>query len=393
LNEEQPYVLWLPSWYPNRLAPYDGDFIQRHAKAVAAYLPVHVFYAEKDKEHVVTNDIFVDEKTGDNLTETIIYFSPAGYKINLFQRIASYRKLAGIYNKRIREIFKNRGLPLLQHVHVAYKAGLAARRVRKKYGIPYILTEHWTAFLKEAEPAFSSLSFTAKYMISKIINDAELILPVSDYLTGAMEQRWPNSEYQVVPNVVDTSVFYPVTVKQSVSLQFIHISAMNYQKDPESLFKAMSIVKSRGIPFMLDIFGPVTDQVKKRVEENNISDAVIFHGEVPQTELAPVLQQADALILYSRYETFGCVVIEANACGVPVIAADTPPMRELLQDGFNGIFAKPDNPASLAEAIIRFSSIQRQFNRNEIAAATAACYSYKKIGKMYADVYAKISGF
>lgn len=393
MNKEKPYVLWLPSWYPNRLAPYDGDFIQRHAKAVAAYLPVHVFYAVKDKEQVVTNDIFVDEKTGDNLTETIIYFSPAGYKINLLQRIASYRKWAGIYHKHIKEIFKNRGFPPLQHVHVAFKAGLIARRIRKKYGVPYILTEHWTAFLKEAKDNFNSLSFSAQYMISKVITDAELILSVSDYLAEAMERRWPNSEYQVIPNVVDTSVFYPVAVKESVSLRLIHISSMNYQKDPESLFKAMGIVKNKGISFTLDIFGPVTDQVKKQVEENNIGDAIILHGEVPQKELAPVLQQADALILYSRYETFGCVVIEANACGVPVITADMPPMRELLQDEFNGIFAKPDNPASLAEAIIRFSSIHRQFNRNEIASATAARYSFEKIGKMYADIYTKISGF
>ena len=36
------YILWLPSWYPNKLDPFDGDFIQRHAVAVSAFVPVHV---------------------------------------------------------------------------------------------------------------------------------------------------------------------------------------------------------------------------------------------------------------------------------------------------------------------------------------------------------------
>ena len=45
-----PYVLWLPSWYPNKLAPFDGDFIQRHAKAAALYNDILVIYAVPDEE-------------------------------------------------------------------------------------------------------------------------------------------------------------------------------------------------------------------------------------------------------------------------------------------------------------------------------------------------------
>jgi glycosyltransferase involved in cell wall biosynthesis len=392
LNEEKPYVLWLPSWYPSRLAPYDGDFIQRHAKAVAAYMPVHVLYVVRDKEQAVTNDVYTEEKTGGNLKETIVYFSPKKYTVSLVEKIVSHQKSVSLYHKVAEKIFSDRGWPLLQHVQVAYKAGLTARWVRKKYGIPYVLTEHWTAYLREAAHNFSSLSFAAQYMISQIVNDADLVLPVSEYLAKAMKRRWLNSEYQVVPNVVDTSIFYPVAVKESPSLRLIHISAMNYQKDPGSLFKTMSMVKAKGISFTLDVFGPVTDEIKKLIAENNVQDVVILHGEVPQANLAPVLQQADALILYSRYESFGCVIIEANACGVPAIVADTPLMHELIQEGFNGILVKPKNPSALAEAIISFSTMRRQFSRAEIAAAAAVQYSFEKIGKMYTDVYAKIAG-
>jgi glycosyltransferase involved in cell wall biosynthesis len=390
LSGKQPYVLWLPSWYPNRITPYNGDFIQRHARAVAAYIPVHVLHVIRDKEHAVTHDILVEEKNQGYLKETIIYFSSPKYKVSFFEKFFSHQKLLNLYNQHAEKIFSGYGLPQLLHVHVAYKAGIFARQIRKRTGISYLLTEHWTGYLKEAKDNFSDLPLAAQYMISKIIKDAELILPVSGYLGEALKLRWPDRNYETVPNVVDTSVFYPVTCKESAWLKLIHISSMNYQKDPESLFKAIGILKTRGILFTLDVFGPVTDEINNMIRENKVQDHIILHGEAPQIWLAPVLQQADALILYSRYETFGCVIIEANACGVPVIAADSPLMRELIKDGINGIIVKPHSPEALAAALIDFADQRQKFRRNEIAASAASLYAPDKAGKMYSGIYDRI---
>ena len=51
-KQQKPYILWLPSWYPNKSEPYSGDFIQRHAKAAALYDPVTVIFFTQFGEKV-----------------------------------------------------------------------------------------------------------------------------------------------------------------------------------------------------------------------------------------------------------------------------------------------------------------------------------------------------
>ena len=117
---------------------------------------------------------------------------------------------------------------------------------------------------------------------------------------------------------------------------------------------------------------------------------VIFHGEVPQAILAGAIQQADALVLYSRYETFGCVLIEANACGVPVIVSDLPVFHETITENINGLFVKGDSPVALANAFEYFYLHKNNFNKNEIAMTAKEKYNYDTVGKEYAAVYSTV---
>lgn len=65
-----------------------------------------------------------------------------------------------------------------------------------------------------------------------------------------------------------------------------------------------------------------------------------LYEEMSQESLVKFLQPATALILVSSYETFGCVLIEANACGVPVIVSDIPVFHETVKQEVNGVFTK-----------------------------------------------------
>ena len=71
--DQQGYVLWLCSWYPNKLEPLAGDFIQRHAKAVAAKLPVYVLTIVVDESAQITRKMLVEKRVEGHLTETIVY--------------------------------------------------------------------------------------------------------------------------------------------------------------------------------------------------------------------------------------------------------------------------------------------------------------------------------
>ena len=84
-----PYILWLPSWYPNKLDPFDGDFIQRHAKAAALYNDILVIYATPDENGKLTHS--VDERfiSSGRLAEHIIYFKKS---TGLLGRIRAFLK-------------------------------------------------------------------------------------------------------------------------------------------------------------------------------------------------------------------------------------------------------------------------------------------------------------
>lgn len=381
------YALWLPSWYPCRLAPYDGDFIQRHARAVSACLPVHVVHFIRDQSGSITKTVLTEQSTRHHLTETIIYYYSPPSRFILLDRFRSFHQYKKVYKNYLTHYFEQNGIPSLVHVHIAFKAGLIARWIKRKTGINYLLTEQWTVFLPEAKPGFKNLSLIARYLIGKIFSGALRILPVSDYLAASLRKRWPEKSYEVVPNVVDTTLFYPEENVRNDKLQLIHISTLTYQKDPDTLFSALGILKKKGIDFSLHLIGPVHKNLYFLINKEGIEKNINLLGEMPQAELASWLRKSDALILYSRYETFGCVIIEANACGIPVIVPDTPLMQELVQDGLNGLLVQPGSASALADALERYSQCKNNFSKSRIASAAAERYNFTRVGKQIADIY------
>ena len=114
-----------------------------------------------------------------------------------------------------------------------------------------------------------------------------------------------------------------------------------------------------------------------------------FHNEIPQQQLAEFVRQSLALVLYSSYETFGCVIIEANACGIPALLSDIPVFHETVTEGINGLFVKPHDPGALAERMIEMIKTRSSFNSNTIVSASSK-YSYEKVGKQFSDWYHEI---
>jgi glycosyltransferase involved in cell wall biosynthesis len=383
------YVLWIPSWYPSGLFPYDGDFIQRHAQAVSALIPVHVIHFVRDPDGKITRDILIGENQQGALRETIVYYYSRPFAGTLPDRIRSMKKFSKIYKEVIHRHFQQHGLPSLTHVHIAFKAGIIARWIQKKYGVFYLLTEQWTIYLEEARPNIRSFSLFTQYLITKIFAGAKAVLPVSDYLAKTIQKRFRVSEINVVPNVVNTKIFHTAEKTSSHKLKLIHVSLLNYQKDPESLFEAAGILKKEGVDFTLDLVGPAHEDIAAIINKENIIDEVIVHGEMQQPQLAGLMQQADALILYSRYETFGCVLIEANACGIPVIVPDTRLMHEIVEQGVNGILVHPGSGKALAEALLDLARQKYNFDKSNIAAGSARKYSYEKVGREIMEIYSR----
>jgi len=382
-------VLWLASIYPSKLFPYDGDFIQRHARATSLFCEIEVLHVVKDENGIVTQDVKEMVVTNGQLTERIIYYKPIKSSIRFIDRFLSSLKYKRLSRAAVKKYISENGEPAFFHLHMAMKSGLTALWAKRKYNIPYLLTEHWSGYQDEAVPNINDYNFIYHYYWNKIITGAMASTYVSADLQKLIERKYKINYTLVIPNVVNTGVFYPGERTQDDTIRFIHVSTMLYQKNPEAILQALALVKHE-FKFEIYFYGLLTAPQVELITRLSLQQQVLLKGEVPQEELAKSIQQCDALILYSRFETFGCVLIEANACGVPVIVSDLDVFHEIVEEGVNGIFAKGEDPEALADKIKEFVAKKNSFNKNSIAATAAEKYNYKKVGQQFFDLYKKI---
>lgn len=382
-------LLWLCSWYPNQLFPFNGDFIKRHAEAVSLFEEVTVVHVVRDEKGQLTKSSLINDSRNGNLREIIIYYySPVKWPKKLEQLI-SVRKYLEIYGKVIEDYINLNGLPSLVHVHVGMNAGMIARRIKKKYRVPYVISEHWTGFLHEATDNFSKLSIIQQFLWLRVLKASAACSMVSEYLKVSMQKRFPFLKGEVIKNVVDTEVFF-TSSSANETRNFIHISTLSDFKQPEMILHAFQIVVSVYPDAILEIFGPENNKIKDMVSRLNLQKNVLLFEEVPQKILAEYIRNAVALVLYSNYETFGCVIIEANACGVPVVVSDIPVFHEIVKEGINGYFAERQNVQDLANKMLLSMMERRNINKKAISELTHSLYSYQEVGKKITEWYRRI---
>ena len=159
-------VLWLTSWYPNKLDMQNGDFIQRHAIATALYSKEHVIHLEADTQNQLSKtEVSVTKK--ENLTEEIILYKPSPQK-NIAGRLLSYNRYASIFKKHIKAYIQEHGVPDVMHVHVPIRAGMLALWMKRVYNIPYVVTEHWAIYNNDAHDAYIKRNFFFRSLTKKI---------------------------------------------------------------------------------------------------------------------------------------------------------------------------------------------------------------------------------
>lgn len=380
-------ILWLCSWYPNKIKAFEGDFIQRHAQAVATLHEIYVIHVVKDTEGKITRSIFDEVVTNGNLTEKIIYYKPRNTGVKLADRLLSAMRRVTLYKSAVKKYLARNPQCKMAHVHVAITTGSIALWAKRKYKIPYIVSEHWSAFLPQAIPNANELPSPVKAMLARVFKKASAVTTVSRVLANAIDGRFDVPDISIVPNVVNTDIFFPVSKSASDPIQFLHVSTLSLPKNIEQVLQACSMVKKKSHSFILNLFVPDIMMVHDLVIKYELEGFVNIHTEVPQAVLAKTMQLADALILYSSYETFGCVVIESNACGVPAILSDLPVFKEHSVENETALFIELNNIDQLAEAMIKFIDHSVSFNSEAIAERTEARFGFKIIAAKFDEIY------
>lgn len=376
------YVLWLVSWYPCRTDNFNGDYIERHAKAVAGFTPLIILFITKDLS-LKKGQTFIEKEVSGNLTVYRGFYGPSFFSFS--EKLFSLINYFLLQKKIFSQIKKDQGLPGIVHVHMAFKAGIFARYLKIIYKIPYILTEHWTGYYPKSPNSIYKSDILTIGFTKRIIKGASLLLPVAHKLGTTINQFSP-VKFKVVPNVVDTNLFF---YKPAVpnKFKFIHPSTMSYVKNPEGILRAVIELNSLGYESELIMIGGVSDNLLEQAEQSGaLNKYIFFKKEIPYVQVASEMQQASALVLFSRFENLPCVILEALCCGLPVVSSDVGGIKEVINDS-NGILVQSENEVELINAMKKMLDKRHHFNHEKISKDASSKFNYSVVGKQIVDVY------
>jgi glycosyltransferase involved in cell wall biosynthesis len=386
-------VLWLASWYPGSTHATNGDFVERQAKAVAQRAPVTVLFVTKD-ENLPFGAEQCETVTEGNLTVYRVYYSPqlvGGRWGGWLEKLLSVKKYLALQKKYYHQIVQQKGQPTLVHVQVAMKAGLLALWLKRKYQIPFVVTEHWTGYYPQSTPSIYQQNPLYRRLNKKILQQADRLLPVSAHLGQTINTHFVAKPFMVIPNVVDTQLFFYQAMELPV-FRFIHPSYLNYQKNPEGMLRACQLAVGKGLRFELWLVGNEDAGLMRLADELGLLDRVVFFKPMQTyAAVAALMPQSSALLLFSRFENLPCVVLEALCCGLPVISSRVGGIHEVVNDG-NGILVPSEDEAALAEAMEAMIAGYDQYDRKSIAASAAAQFGYATVALQFVQVYQQIMG-
>lgn len=378
-------VLFITTWYPTKENPVEGVFVREHAKAVQLTDDVVVLHcSRRDQEF---KDLWVMKQEGDeNVTDRtptfqVYYrqsrFPKTTYLVYLWSVIRAFQKI-------VSEGFR----PDIIHAHV-YKAGVPAVLIGKLYNIPVVITEHSSAFQRK---------LISNNEISKarfVFNRAKYVFPVSYALQKAIESYGIRAHFKIVPNVVDTSFFYPSSqAKLSRGVKkILFVGLLVPIKGIPFLFHALEQLRQERDDWQLDIIGdgPFRSQYEHLAEKLGISYKVMFHGIKSKPEVAEFMRKADLLVLSSFSETFCAVAAEALSTGTPVLATRCGGPEEFVNDKV-GLLVSPGDSGALCKGLNYMLDHLDRFVPDELSRYAHELFSLTNVGAYLHTVYRQILG-
>jgi len=245
--------------------------------------------------------------------------------------------------------------------------------IKRLYNKPCVFDHHGLTFsiYKRGLDKLSLLKYDALFRFWLSFIEFDRIITHSSYIRGEVKQRYGvNSE--VVPHGVDLNRFNPTisgkNVRNSLNIgdakTLLYVGRLEAHKGLQWLLKTIKLIKNERKDVKIKIIIVGSGRERKNLEmlakRLNIADIVIFAGRVSEEELPSYYAASDIFVIPSLYEGFGLPILEAQACGSPVIGSDCTAITETI--GLGGVVAEPNNEISLKNEMLRLIDDSLTYN-------------------------------
>jgi glycosyltransferase involved in cell wall biosynthesis len=374
-NPSGKTVLMVTSWYPSRLNKTEGNFVERHANALREVgfevLIVHLKYSNRVLVPVI-------EKHETSGFKIIHHFIPRYYlKLGSLRRMRFLSVLSEIKRCVSGELY-------MIHGNVLYPSGELATYLKSALQLPIVFTEHSSIYQPQniipLPPKFKSI-------VRATLAELCCFLPVSENLGFAVQAMGFKTQFKVVNNAVDTSLFKFENPKNTEEFTFLHVSHLGTEaKNTVGILSAFSKFRSETARLVIAGDGG-TNHLFDFMKSEGIDDVRIqILGSQTYEEVAALMKSSHCHVLFSNYENLPCVIAESHCCGVPVIATTVGGIPEMINEA-NGLLISPKDEEALTTAFEEMQNAYQNYDRKAIAETAKNRYSYKAIGEAFHRIY------
>lgn len=373
----QKHILFLPRWYPNRQDPMWGLFVKKHAEAVSLLNMVSVLYLHPIDDGQDQVEI-IEEKKDRIYTIYIYYPKPKNSVVYFIQ----FMKL---YFKGLKLIQKRRKIDII-HVHILSRMGFLAWVSSFISGFPYVITEHWSRYL----PSVNIYAGRLRKLITKrVVKNAKVIMPVTTNLEEAMKSHGLyNSNYEIVPNVVDDIFFNAELIIPAVK-RVIHVSTFeDKSKNISGIIEAINALSTKRKDFKMVFIGDGMDfeRMKALSDKYHLNELIEFTGLLEKEALVKEYARASFMIINSNYENMPVVINEAMACGLPVLSTNVGGISEHL-DSSKGVLIEANHKQQLIEQFNWMLNHYSDYDKETIRNYAECHFSSKSISRKLNNIY------
>ena len=329
------HIVEIPSFFP----PYGGEFCLEQSTAlrtlgheVRIISNVQLSVRRSPREYIsLPYHRRFTEIQGVPLYQSYMRGYPMMIRPNVNRWVEIVRSMYRAYVKRY-------GRPDILHAHCAKWAGYAAMLISEEEKIPYVVTEHLSSMAFREEFGDDPAQAWQVPLLRKVYEHADRVIPVSEEVVNDLSPFF-GKDYQwtAISNMIDVDFFSyrQREGREGRPYRFVCLGNYVYRKGYDILFEAFRIVHEQHPQTELYIAGEGTDGSACRRMINHLSCATQIYpcGNLDKKAVRELLYQSDALVLATRDETQGLVLLEAMSTGIPVVTTDAVPQNVRIDKG------------------------------------------------------------
>ena len=292
----------------------------------------------------------------------------------------------------------------IAHAHSPFSLGILAKYISERQLVPLVYTHHthYPEYVKTYVGEKVLLPYLAKIYSTWFVNNSDAVIAPSLKIKKLLKEYGAKEEIpiHILPTGIDLKTF-----KESDLDKEKLRKKLNIPLDKKILLFVGRIGKEKNVEFLVESFkellkkredalllivgdGPFLDSLKKIVEEMKIGSFVKFTGRVPHEKIISYYQSADVFLFPSLTDTQGIVILEALACGLPVVVLKDDAFDGIILDGKNGFAVEKESSKVFAQKtnlILDDTSLQKKFSK--LAVKTAQDFSKEKVAGKLAEIY------